>query len=105
MSTMERGQDASARFFHDGYVALADKSIIPMGNLTKERFEDIGWKVARQRYRSVEAREDFAAGWLTFGLPTIEVMRGEALRSRESHCNQGETMSNKIIQFRTRRVQ
>jgi hypothetical protein len=100
MTIMQRGQEASASFFRDGYVELADKSIIPMGSLTRERFENIGWEVAKQKYQSSKAREDFAAGWLVFGLPTIVVMRDASLSAKESHCDQSETLPPNVIPIR-----
>lgn len=104
-AVMERGMDACAYFFRNGHVMLADKSIATTGNLTRERFENIGWDVAKQRYRSTEAREDFASGWLVFGLPTIEMIRSGSLSAKEGRCNQSETMRTNVIPFRTRRAQ
>ena len=82
---------------------LEDKGVATTKNLTREQFEDVGWQVARQRYLSTEAREDFAAGWLVFGLPTIAVMRSKSLSVKESHCEAAQTLPSNVLLFRKRK--
>lgn len=106
MNATAKGSAACAAFMRNRYIDLNGQRITTrIEGIPTTDLADIGHEVAMRYYRSENAIEGFCMGWLAIGQQLNNVIRSEALKSKEEHCEAGQAMPDNVILFRARRQQ